>query len=186
MVTFWEGAYKAGGSFEADCIFLIVEGACTVLKNYAIHRIEIQACLTVCTLKPVFSMHLGFQSILKVCRHGTLQRFSTATHARQPHQLSANQWHLEVAQRHHAGLCKSISGKAVTLHTVLLSVVGLVVIMNILCIAEEPRLLADHLWHRFAIALVCFPDHSCSRPALALTTNNLKLVSLHANSMHIL
>eukprot|EP00967_Tisochrysis_lutea_P000893 scaffold1171_cov24-Tisochrysis_lutea.AAC.1 len=45
---------------------------------------------------------------------------------------------LEVAQRHHAGLCKSISGKAVTLHTVLLSVVGLVVIMNILCIAEEP------------------------------------------------
>eukprot|EP00983_Pelagomonas_calceolata_P019981 631416-Pelagomonas_calceolata.AAC.2 len=32
-MTFWERANTNSGSFEADCIFLIVEGACAVLKG---------------------------------------------------------------------------------------------------------------------------------------------------------
>eukprot|EP00983_Pelagomonas_calceolata_P003767 122477-Pelagomonas_calceolata.AAC.3 len=37
MVTFWEGAYKAGGSYEADCMFLVVEDACVVLEDFVFH-----------------------------------------------------------------------------------------------------------------------------------------------------
>eukprot|EP00983_Pelagomonas_calceolata_P050057 1141786-Pelagomonas_calceolata.AAC.2 len=37
MVTFWEGSYKASGSSEADCMCLIVEGACAVLEDCAFH-----------------------------------------------------------------------------------------------------------------------------------------------------
>eukprot|EP00983_Pelagomonas_calceolata_P134318 1162050-Pelagomonas_calceolata.AAC.5 len=35
IMTFWEGAYKASGYFEADCMFLIVEGAYAVLEDCA-------------------------------------------------------------------------------------------------------------------------------------------------------
>eukprot|EP00983_Pelagomonas_calceolata_P043083 1138766-Pelagomonas_calceolata.AAC.2 len=61
MMTFWEGAYKACGSFEADCMFLAVEGACA--QALIIREI---ARLANCISKPVFGMHMGFQSILKV------------------------------------------------------------------------------------------------------------------------
>eukprot|EP00983_Pelagomonas_calceolata_P005392 175443-Pelagomonas_calceolata.AAC.1 len=37
MMTFWERAYKANGSFEADRMFLVVECACAVLEDCAFH-----------------------------------------------------------------------------------------------------------------------------------------------------
>eukprot|EP00983_Pelagomonas_calceolata_P050885 1142180-Pelagomonas_calceolata.AAC.2 len=74
-------------------------------------------------------------------RHITSQRTSTATCARQPQQLNVNQQRmhliefkccedtrsgqrLDAAQRQRADLCKNISGKAVSLHTIPLGVGG--------------------------------------------------------------
>eukprot|EP00983_Pelagomonas_calceolata_P032946 1032281-Pelagomonas_calceolata.AAC.1 len=68
MVTFWEGAYKASRSFEANCMFLVVEGACAVLEDCALHS----GCDTVHVPKGIanilicMSMHMGFQRTPKV------------------------------------------------------------------------------------------------------------------------
>eukprot|EP00983_Pelagomonas_calceolata_P007991 260680-Pelagomonas_calceolata.AAC.1 len=56
-------AYKASGSLKADLMFLVVEGACAVLEDCAFHSV---ACSAIRISKPVFSMHMGFQGILKV------------------------------------------------------------------------------------------------------------------------
>jgi len=37
MMTFWEGACKASGSFEAYRMFLVLESACAVMENCAFH-----------------------------------------------------------------------------------------------------------------------------------------------------
>eukprot|EP00983_Pelagomonas_calceolata_P046250 1140072-Pelagomonas_calceolata.AAC.3 len=37
LAGFWERANEAGGSFEVDRMFLIVESACAVLKHRAFH-----------------------------------------------------------------------------------------------------------------------------------------------------
>eukprot|EP00983_Pelagomonas_calceolata_P131039 1161738-Pelagomonas_calceolata.AAC.6 len=62
-------------------------------------------------------------------RHNPTQRTTTANRVRQPHQLSVIYRHgpgqqLEAAQRQHAELCKNISGKAVTLHTIMMILLG--------------------------------------------------------------
>eukprot|EP00983_Pelagomonas_calceolata_P108147 1159422-Pelagomonas_calceolata.AAC.4 len=79
-----------------------------------------------------FCSHYALRS-----RHDPTQRTTQANRVRQPHQLHLNQRHmhmieikycedtrpgqqLEAAQRHHADLCKLISAKVVTLHTILL------------------------------------------------------------------
>eukprot|EP00983_Pelagomonas_calceolata_P062413 1147305-Pelagomonas_calceolata.AAC.2 len=88
----------------------------------------------------VIFLSFFFHSNHVLCsRNSTSHRTSTATRIIQPHHLNANQWHvqlidikycentrpgqqLEAAQRQHADLCKSISGKAVKSHTLLLGV----------------------------------------------------------------
>eukprot|EP00983_Pelagomonas_calceolata_P037000 1136147-Pelagomonas_calceolata.AAC.3 len=94
--------------------------------------------------KPKGVVDRGFgirqRDICGVQRHGTLQRTSVANRVRQPYQLNAPATfalfeikycedtrpgqQLEAAQRQHADLSKNISGKAVTLHTILLGVGG--------------------------------------------------------------
>eukprot|EP00983_Pelagomonas_calceolata_P117588 1160429-Pelagomonas_calceolata.AAC.3 len=100
-------------------------------------------------------------------RHGTPQSssFKLANRVRQPHQLNAKQWHvhlieikhcegtrpgqrLEAAQRQHADLCKLISAKAATLHTILIGVSGICYIKHTLIYPKQ-----HELDHRRAIKL---------------------------------
>eukprot|EP00983_Pelagomonas_calceolata_P057704 1145182-Pelagomonas_calceolata.AAC.1 len=57
-MTFWKRAYKASGYFKAGCMRLIVEGSFTSGNKCN--------SVMICISQPVFSTHMGFQSILKV------------------------------------------------------------------------------------------------------------------------
>eukprot|EP00983_Pelagomonas_calceolata_P021176 664144-Pelagomonas_calceolata.AAC.1 len=112
-------------------------------------------------------------------RHGTSQRTSAAACVRQSHQLNANQWRAHsveikcckelgldtdgggtaAACRLWLDLCKHISGKALTLHTIILGV-----------------------------GETCYNEHIIDllkKLGLDLASTN-QLASLHMNPMHIL
>eukprot|EP00983_Pelagomonas_calceolata_P046096 1139996-Pelagomonas_calceolata.AAC.1 len=58
MMTFRERAYKASGSFEADRMFLVVEGACALLEASEIVyfiQVEIQGMFQKALQMPHFA-----------------------------------------------------------------------------------------------------------------------------------
>eukprot|EP00983_Pelagomonas_calceolata_P009324 301445-Pelagomonas_calceolata.AAC.1 len=88
---------------------------------------------------------------------------------------------LEAAQRHHADLCKTISGKSVTLHTILLGVGGT-------CYTEHALKQFQKLGldHQRAIQLACKLHARSVMYANKLVTTRRAIKNNHASHSQVL